>query len=344
MKKLFCLFSLILVVLASCSEEKTTLTSPLKTSDGDILRVADPCVSIYDSSYYLSASTATGLESWKSDDLQTWEKVGPIVIFPEDDPLKSCIWASEVHNFGGKYYLTYSGLNPETSTLDTNLGVGETPFGPFTLIASPLIHLEGKNAIDANIFVDDDGSAYLYFSENGSSSEYAAYGALRQARLKPDFSGIEGEIMPVNEEYPDWELLSVPRGVRCNEGATVFKHDGIYYMTYSANETHMGDYGVGVQTAPTPLGPWTKADYNPILYSSPKDGPLSEGGLPVIDSPGHNGIIFGKDGEPEWIIYHRHAPEVSDYPSNTRVTCINRIWIDKNGEVCTDFTVPSAVR
>ena len=331
---LFALFAAAIAI--SCSGNRI-VTNPLMTDKGEILPVADPCVSMFEGNYYLSASTDTGLVSYRSADLQTWECLGPIAVFPEDDPLKTCIWASEVHLINGRYYLTYSGWNPATGTLDTNLGVGDSPCGPFTLIAAPLIHLEGKNAIDANIFIDDDGSAYLYFSENAASPEFpAGYGALRQARLTADLTRIDGPIMPVNEEYADWELKSVPRNVRCNEGPTVFKYEGTYYMTYSANETHMGDYGVGVQTAPSPLGPWTKADYNPILYTSDADG-MSPGGLPAVSSPGHNSVIFNEKGAPEWIIYHRHAPEVSSFPSNDRVTCINRMWIDGEGRVVTDF-------
>lgn len=325
-----------MMLICSCVQAHMQIPDPLVTDDGSVLRVADPCVCMYEGRYYLSASMADGLESYVSDNLLTWTRLGRIEILPPDDPLKTCIWASEVHLHAGKYYLTYSGWNPAAETLETNLGIGDTPYGPFTLIASPLIHLEGKNAIDANIFVDDDGSAFVYFSENGTSEEYKAYGALRQARLKPDFTGIDGEIMPVNEEYADWELKSLERGVRCNEAPTVFKYRGRYYMTYSANETHMGDYGIGVQTADSPLGPWKKSVSNPIMTTSPADGPRSEGGLPAVSSPGHNGIIFGQDGAPEWIIYHRHAPEVSSYPSNERVTCLGKIRISDDGEVVLD--------
>ena len=335
LKKINALVSaaMVMAAMTSCADRQDKeIVNPLVTEDGEIMRVADPCVCTYDGKYYLSASSDDGLVSYSSEDLQTWKEVGLIEILPADDPLKTMIWASEVHEHGGKYYLTYSGWNPETKTLDTNLGVGDCPWGPFTLTASPLIHIEGKNAIDANIFVDDDGEAYVYFSENGSSEEYPkGYGFLRQARLKPDFSGIEGEIMPVNDCYAEWELKSVPRGVLCNEAPTVFKHDGTYYMTFSANETHMGDYAVGCQTATSPLGPWKKYESNPLICSSPADGPRSIGGLPIIDSPGHNGIIFDKEGNPEYIIYHRHAPEVSEYPSNERMTCLGRAWIDDAG-------------
>ena len=88
------LFALLAAAIAiSCSGNRI-ITNPLMTDKGEILPVADPCVSMFEGNYYLSASTDTGLVSYRSADLQTWECLGPIAVFPEDDPLKTCIWAS----------------------------------------------------------------------------------------------------------------------------------------------------------------------------------------------------------------------------------------------------------
>ena len=68
---------------------------------------------------------------------------------------------------------------------------------------------------------------------------------------------------------------------RCNEGVTVIKKGKTYYMTYSANDTGFEFYGIGIATAPHPLGPWTKYDDNPLMTTD-----LSKG----VSSPGHNSI------------------------------------------------------
>ena len=68
----------------------------------------------------------------------------------------------------------------------------------------------------------------------------------------------------VVEADQPWEMVDWESN-RANEGAFVFKYNGKYYMTYSANNTGYEYYGVGYATADHPMGPWTKAEENPIL-------------------------------------------------------------------------------
>ena len=54
---------------------------------------------------------------------------------------------------------------------------------------------------------------------------------------------------------------------RVNEGSYILKHNGIYYMSYSANSYESPFYGVGCATATDLMGTWTKYDENPLLQS-----------------------------------------------------------------------------
>lgn len=330
----FCFLVVILLTNISCT--KRTYTNPLRTNSGNLLYVADPCVYQVDGTYYLSCSSDEGFTYYTSQDLVTWDSCGILYRIPDNDSIRTCLWASEVCAHNGKFYLTYSGYDPRCDKLVICLAVSDSPTGPFTPAYTPWIKQEESHSIDAHIFFDTDNTPYVYFSDNGSRDEFTGgYGGLRMARLKADMSGIEGPILHVNDEMQDWEKRSFERHLSCNEGATVFLYNGTYYMTYSANETHLGDYAVGVQTAPTPLGPWKKEDYNPILQTSYDRPERSEGGLPIVSSPGHNGLVIGPNGKNMYLIYHRHAPRVSEYPSNDRVTCLDRIWIDEDGRVHT---------
>lgn len=47
---------------------------------------------------------------------------------------------------------------------------------------------------------------------------------------------------------------------RVNEGSYILKHNGIYYMTYSANSYESPFYGVGCATATDIMGEWAKYD------------------------------------------------------------------------------------
>ena len=135
-------------------------------------------------------------------------------------------------------------------------------------------------------------TSYLYFSKNGNRDGYA-FGENWVVRLKEDLSGFDGEPRLVSRASQPWELVNRERN-RCNEGAFVFKRAGVYYMTYSANDTGYSDYGVGVATAPHPLGPWTKSEDNPLMTTD-----LARG----VSSPGHGCVVDLPDGE-SYFFYH----------------------------------------
>ena len=97
-------------------------------------------------------------------------------------------------------------------------------------------------------------------------------------------------------------------------------------MTYSANDTGYSDYGVGVATAPHPLGPWTKSEDNPLMTTD-----LARG----VSSPGHGCVVDLPDGE-SYFFYHRHADPPGSKPSFDRVVCMDRLFFDGDGALRTD--------
>ena len=107
-----------------------------------------------------------------------------------------------------------------------------------------------------------------------------------------------------------------------HDGATVLKHRGRYYMTYSANHTGFPHYGVGYATANRPLGPWTKADENPILATHLEIG---------VSAPGHNSLVPSPDRTELFIVYHTHANPQK--PSDDRVVNIDRMEFTPEGKL-----------
>ena len=104
------------------------------------------------------------------------------------------------------------------------------------------------------------------------------------------------------------------------------RENDTYYMTYSANDTGEGFYGVGVSLAQHPLGPWRKCADNPLMTTD-----LSNN----ISSPGHNSIIEAPDGN-LYIVYHRHADAHCKKPNWDRVVCIDRLYFDERGRLKVD--------
>jgi len=321
-----------LCLLASCilafgckqnmPQERKSYTNPLKTEEGNPLYIGDPFVYQHDSVYYLTGTTTLpegeGFACYTSTDLITWKYHGLLFQKTENHIGTGAYWAPEVEYYNGKFYMTYSCAIKGRDQLLTCLAVSDKPGGPFTDLHAPWFDL-GYSAIDADIFVDDDGTPYVYFSKNGAQDTITT-GELYAAKLKRDLSGLDGEPVFVSGAAQDWEKVRWNKN-RCNEGAFVFKHDGRYYMTYSANDTGYEYYGIGISTAEHPLGPWTKYASNPLMTTDLKQG---------ISSPGHNSIVKAPDGS-LYIIYHRHADASCTKPNWDRVVCMDRLYFDEKG-------------
>ncbi len=326
--KYFALF--IVCLFMGCNETtkvtESSYTNPLLDKDSAVLHLADPFVYKYDSLYYMTGTG--GLQDgnfvcYVSSDLITWEKRGALYQKPAGHVSSSLFWAPEVKFYKGKFYLTYSCYFTDRNLMQTCLAVSDRPEGPFKDLYTPWFDL-GYSAIDSHIFVDDDGIPYLYYSKNGMYDK-AATGEIYVVKLKEDLSGLDGKPVFVSGASQEWERVAWERN-RCNEGPSVFKRDGRYYMTYSGNDTGYEFYGVGVSTASHPLGPWVKYADNPLMTTD-----LSKG----ISSPGHNSLVEAPDGS-LYIVYHRHADPHCQKPNWDRVVCMDRLYFDENGKLCTD--------
>lgn len=304
--------------------------NPLKTAENKPVSLADPFAYEYNGSYYLTgtSSDAQSFACYTSKDLITWTSAGLLYQKPKNHFGTFAFWAPEVKFYNGKFYLTYSCYNPQKKILETCLAVSEKPEGPFKDLYTPWLDL-GYSVIDGDIFVDDDNTPYLYFSKNETISDSIGTGNLYVIRMKKDFSGTDSEPVFISGTTQKWEKVNWKKN-RCNEGPTVFKRNGTYYMTYSANDTGYGHYGIGVQYAKNPMGPWKKDLQNPIMTTDLRKG---------VSSPGHNSIVKSPNGD-FFIIYHRHANSNCMKPNWDRVVCMDKLYFDKQGRLRT--TGPSS--
>jgi beta-xylosidase len=288
------------------------------------VHMGDPFVLTHEGIYYLFGTTSPdeGFRCYRSEDLVQWKQRGWAWRTAPEGWATGAFWAPEVKFHRGKFYMTYSGIvrDSDPIRLGMALAVSDTPDGPYRDLYAPWFDA-GYSTIDGHIFVDDDEAAYLYFSRNGTEDGYS-YGINYGVRLKSDLSAPDGEPVKLMEASQDWERVNWNEN-RCNEGVTVIKHDGVYYMTYSANHTEYSRYGVGYATAKHPLGPWTKALENPILSSRLEIG---------VSAPGHNSLVLSPDGTEMFIVYHTHADPMK--PSSDRVVNIDRITFDAGGKLC----------
>jgi beta-xylosidase len=143
-------------------------TNPLAVALGD------PYV-LYggDGRYYLygtGGGAEDGFAVYGSRDLVDWTPEGQVYKAGTDTSwCTDSFWAPEVFERNGKYYMFYSAQwrhNPthEKENYRIGVAVADKPTGPFTDIRNRPIFDPGYPIIDADVFFDKDGNAYLYYS------------------------------------------------------------------------------------------------------------------------------------------------------------------------------------
>ena len=204
-------------------------------------------------------------------------------------------WAPEVYAINGKFYMYFSA--------DEHICVAtsDSPLGPFRQeVQKPM--LETEKSIDNSLFIDDDGTPYLFWVRfNDGNNVWVA-------KLEKNLTDLKPETMRhcISVSQP-WEEI----WPRVNEGPFVIKRNGIYFMTYSANSYESQMYGVGVATATNINGPWTKYEGNPILQ---KPGNLV--------GVGHHALFTDKGGKLR-IVFHAHNSATKIHPRQMYISTVN---------------------
>ena len=354
MKKILFPLAFMCLCFFACNTSKEVETKTSSVTNPIPLKFGDPfLLHASDGRYYMyGTSLGDGFEAFVSDDLVQWDSCGQV--YKGGDSAQwnlDCFWAPEVYERNGKFYLFYSSnyrVNPtnEGENFKIGVAVSDSPAGPFVdLFDRPVFNPEYP-IIDANVYFDDEnGKCYLYFSrccyKHAVESEIAD--SLRKAgsfqeieeswvygvELKPDFSGVIGEpvllLCPpteLSDRQSEWESRSATHGEvnrRWTEGSYLFREGDTYYIMYSANHYGGQYYAVGYATADNPLGPFTKAENNPVLEEN-----VSKGGK--VMGTGHNMVLTMPDGN-RYCVYHGR---MIDNPGE-RVVLMDKINIDEAG-------------
>ncbi len=285
----------------SC-DSKASIPSPGKSGGGIVansayLPLADPYIFYHDGVYYAyGTSSDNGFEAYytEGEDLKYWKKHPGYILRKEDSYADRWFWAPEVYynDTDETFYLYYSA--------DEHICVatGPSPLGPFTqAVKQPM---RSEKSIDSTLFIDDDGTPYLYFVRftNGN--------VIWVAELEDDLTTIkESTLTQCIEASMPWETIQG----KVAEGPSVLKRNGVYYMIYSANHYLNKDYAVGYATASSPVGPWTKSADNPIFRRP----------LPVLVGTGHGAPFTDADGKLRYV-FHAHASTSAVQPRKLYIT------------------------
>lgn len=334
------------------------------------VKLGDPYVLLASDGHYYMYGTGgvkDGFVCYSSDDLVHWKPEGRIYRGNTAESwTKANFWAPEVYEKDGKFYLFFSAdwkenPNHELENFRIGVAVADQPTGPFREISPGPLFDPGYPVIDGNVFTDEDGRCYLYFSrccyKHPVESEVAAWAKeqgmfdeveeswVYGVEIKPDFTGIIGEPVlilrpPVEmgDRQAEWESRSVTSGEvnrRWTEGSFTLKQGDTYYIMYSANFFGGKNYAVGYATSKSPLGPFVKAANNPVLQKN-----VEQGG--IVTGTGHNSITWSRDGKQMFCVYHGRTAATGE----ERVVFIDPLYIDENGilTVAGPTTTPQKIK
>ena len=266
---------------------------------------ADPALLIDGGVFYIYSTSNCGTV-WYSKDFRNWKH--RVLNWPTCTN-KKCQWAPCIRKVGNFYYLYYS--------LDSQIYAAKSasPFGPFENMLpndapfikdkqyfSPTIH-----SIDADLFIDDDGRAYLYWGSGWNFKN----GLCAAAELNPDMCSFK--TAPKN---------ITPEGYF--EGPHILKRNGKYYLMYSDGVYTDNTYCLKYSVSDSPLGPFVYGKNNPILITDKSKN---------IYGPGHH--YTAKIGDKYYIIYHKlEYPRINEKRDGTyRQICIDELVFDSEGNI-----------
>jgi hypothetical protein len=273
---------------------------------------ADPSVVRHDGKFFVYVTLdpwgGETLGCWESPDFKHWTY--RILNWPTKAACTSpnsgaaAVWApSVVRGPDGKFHMFISVGN------EVWVGVADHPLGPWRDAngGKPLVPREykpGFHMIDAEAFVDDDGTPWLYWG-SGHNWVNGKCWAVKLNRAMNAFDGEPRDVTPTNYF----------------EGPIMVKRHGIYFLMYSQGVTIKDTYQVHYATGDNPLGPFKEGPNSPIL--------VTDGASNVI-SPGHH-TIFRHDGK-DYILYHRHSIPF-DPNFIGRQTCVDEIEFRPDGTI-----------
>lgn len=224
------------------------------------------------------------------------------------------MWAPDAAYKDGKYYLYFPAKRPD-GIFQIGVAVSDSPTGPFKAEAEPI---RNSYSIDPAVFIDEDGSAFMYFGGlwGGQLKEpppHAPAAGPRVARLTDDMlqfaEGVK-EILIIDEKGNP--LLAGDNTRRFFEASWMHKYKGRYYFSYSTGDTHFICYAVG----DNPYGPFT---YRGRILN------------PVVGWTSHHSIVQFREGW--WLFYHDSS--LSKGVTHLRSIKVAQLTYDEKGDIKT---------
>ena len=270
---------------------------------------ADPTARVFNNKVYLFPShdipaPAGQRQDWfcmedyhvfSSENLTDWTDHGVILSqenVPWGKPDGYSMWAPDCVYKNGKYYFYYPNAPREGRGFAIGVAIADRPEGPYTPEKESI---KGVGGIDPCVLIDDDGTAYLYWSGMG----------IRGGRLKENMTELANGSQVME---------GLPEGFK--EGPFAFKRDGRYYLTFPWVRKDKGTETLAYAMSDSPLGPW---QFKGIIMAEHDNGCWTN----------HHSLLEYKG---QWYLFY-HRNHYSPNMDKRRSACIEKVAFNADGTI-----------
>ncbi len=279
-------------------------------ADPNVVRDADGTWYLYATQDRWDDGALHFVPIFRSGDLVAWTFVGDAFAFPPRWKSQGFLWAPDVHEYDGAWWMYYSYSTWGDPDPCIGMATAAHPAGPWTDAGGPVFcssDVGVRNSIDPYVWVAEDGARTLF---------WGSFHGIHAASLAADGRSLAGEPVRVADER--------------FEAAYVVRREGAYYLFLSSGSCCDGaasTYITWVGRADELLGPFRDDLGRDLRYG---------GGRVVLFrndawvGPGHNAVATDDAGV-DWIVYHAIDPERPTLRSGAtrRPVLIDRIdWVD----------------
>jgi hypothetical protein len=166
---------------------------------------------------------------------------------------------------------------------------------PYTS-GSTLLPMADPGGIDAEVFIDDDGRAYLF------------WGRRHVARLAKDM---------ITVDTTSIQVIQAPHKAY-SEGPIFFKRKGIYYYLYTLGGSEGYQYAY-VMSKTSPMGPYEAPAQDIISTTNRETG---------VFGPGHGSVFHAEGTDHYYFVYLEYGRR-----STNRQTYVNRMEFNPDGTI-----------
>ncbi|MGQ7944310.1 family 43 glycosylhydrolase [Flavobacterium sp. WC2509] len=292
-------------------------TGSMVSAQNPVIRnmyTADPSARVFNDTLYVYPSHDRDnakwwdMEDWhvfSTTDMKKFEDHGKAFSLTDIPWAKKFAWAPDCAYRNGKYYFYYP-----TDQDNIGVAVGNRPYGPFKdPLGKPLLSrksegvVANRDFIDPNVFIDDDGQAYLF----------AGQLEVNAVKLNKDMISYKGKVNIIKGTDHFFEAI------------WVHKYNGKYYMSYAGKKDDKSADSILYAMADNVLGPYTyKGEILP----------------PVNSGTNHHSIVQYKG---KWyLFYHTADLALQNIPAGSedrkyiqwrRSVCVDELHYNSDGTI-----------